>query len=49
VKQGLEGQIPFGRYGESADVAQLVLFLASDESGFITGAQYTVDGGMAAT
>lgn len=49
VKAQLASSIPLGRYGESADIANLVLFLASDESAFITGAQYPVDGGMAAT
>ena len=49
VKNQLTASIPLGRYGESADVARLVLFLASDDAAFITGAQYTVDGGMAAT
>ncbi|AQZ49623.1 SDR family NAD(P)-dependent oxidoreductase [Martelella mediterranea] len=49
IKNQLASTIPLGRYGESADIANLVLFLASDESAFITGAQYPVDGGMAAT
>jgi len=49
VKEQLTASIPLGRYGESADIAALVLFLASDDAAFITGAQYPVDGGMAAT
>lgn len=39
---------PLKRLGDSDDVANLVLFLASDESRFITGAEITVDGGFTA-
>lgn len=49
VKSELSQTIPLGRYGESIEIAKLVLFLASDDSEFITGSQYRIDGGMAAT
>ncbi len=42
----ISAAIPLGRYGEPLDVANLVLFLASDESTFITGSCFRVDGGM---
>jgi NAD(P)-dependent dehydrogenase (short-subunit alcohol dehydrogenase family) len=42
------GQIPMKRTGLPIEVANLVLFLASDEASYITGGEYTVDGGWGA-
>lgn len=41
-------QIPFRRMGEPIDVAYAVLYLASDESRYITGIELTIDGGILA-
>ncbi|MFZ4984984.1 MAG: glucose 1-dehydrogenase [Blastocatellia bacterium] len=40
--------IPMGRFGEASEIAQAALFLASDESSFITGTDFVVDGGITA-
>ncbi len=40
---------PIGRPGTAEEVAELVLFLASDQAGWITGATYAIDGGRALT
>lgn len=44
----LSRQVPMGRIGEPDDVAYMVLYLASDEAKFVTGAEFKVDGGISA-
>ena len=48
VKKKMEQAVPLRRYGQPEEVAQLALFLAGDESAYITGNSYPIDGGMSA-
>jgi len=48
AKDIFESNIPLGRYAKTDDVAKLILFLASNDSSFITGSVYTIDGGNTA-
>ena len=41
-------QVPLGRLGEPDDVAYAVLYLASDESRFVTASEFKIDGGISA-
>ena len=45
----LMDHVPMGRRGETGEVGNAVLFLASDEASYITGAELVVDGGLTAT
>jgi len=45
IKEQMRSRIPLGRYAEPEDIAKLMLFLASDDSAFITGSVYMADGG----
>ncbi len=47
MRKTLTDLIPLGRLGQPAEVAAAALFLASDESSFIAGAELCIDGGMA--
>ena len=46
VKQAVVGKIPLGTFGNTADIAKTVLFLASPAARYITGQVIAVDGGM---
>ena len=46
--EAMTGSIPMGFMGDPVDIANCVLFLASDEARYITGAEFVVDGGFSA-
>jgi 3-oxoacyl-[acyl-carrier protein] reductase len=46
-KEAIMGRIPAGRLGTGADVAAAVVYLASEEGGYVTGQTLHVNGGMA--
>jgi len=46
VKEELKTRIPLGRMGSARDVAAAIVFLASDEAGYITGHVLDVNGGL---
>jgi NAD(P)-dependent dehydrogenase (short-subunit alcohol dehydrogenase family) len=41
------GEVPLGRVGDPAEIAKAAVFLASDDSSFMTGSEMFVDGGAA--
>lgn len=48
MEEGLEKLHPMGRLGEAREIANMALYLASDESSFSTGSEFVVDGGYTA-
>ncbi len=48
VRARIKESIPLGRYAEPSDIANIMLFLAADESAFLTGGVYMADGGTTA-
>lgn len=47
LKTGFASQVPLGRMGRPEEIATVALFLASNDSSFVTGIDLTADGGMA--
>ena len=48
AKKNLEKTIPLNRVGKPADISNTVMFLLSDQSNYITGTEFIVDGGITA-
>ncbi len=46
VRESIIAQIPVGRLGEAAEIARCVVFLTSDDAGFVTGSTLTANGGQ---
>lgn len=48
MKERFKAMIPMGRMGKPEEIAAAAVFLASEESGFVTGIDWPVDGGIVA-
>jgi NAD(P)-dependent dehydrogenase (short-subunit alcohol dehydrogenase family) len=48
ARERMMRDIPLGRFGRPPEVADLCVYLLSDESRFVTGAEFTIDGGLSA-
>jgi glucose 1-dehydrogenase len=46
AKRAVEEEVPLGRFGDPAEIAAAVAWVASDEAGYVTGTTMVVDGGM---
>jgi NAD(P)-dependent dehydrogenase (short-subunit alcohol dehydrogenase family) len=46
-KKMISGSVPLGRFGTPDEIAKAVMFLASDDSSYVTGTELFVDGGFA--
>ena len=48
ARERMSRDIPLGRFGKASEVADLCVYLLSDESAFVTGAEFVLDGGLTA-
>jgi 3(or 17)beta-hydroxysteroid dehydrogenase len=48
ARERMTAEVPLGRFGRPAEVAQMCVYLLSAESAFVTGAEFVIDGGLTA-
>jgi NAD(P)-dependent dehydrogenase (short-subunit alcohol dehydrogenase family) len=48
VKKEWMDKTPVGRFGKPEEIAQLAIYLASDDAGYVTGTEFLIDGGFCA-
>ena len=48
IRAALIAQVPLGRVAQPREIADLIIYLLSDESAFVTGAELVIDGGLTA-
>jgi len=48
ARERMSRDVPLGRFGKASEVADLCVYLLSDESAFVTGAEFVLDGGLTA-
>jgi len=48
ARERMNAEVPLGRFGRPAEVADMCVYLLSDESAFVTGAEFVIDGGLTA-
>jgi 3(or 17)beta-hydroxysteroid dehydrogenase len=48
ARERMTAEIPLGRFGRPAEVADMCVYLLADESAFVTGAEFVIDGGLTA-
>ena len=48
IRTALVSQVPLGRVAQPSEIADLIVYLLSDESAFVTGAEMVIDGGLTA-
>ena len=48
IRREWEDKTPVGRFGKPEEIAKLALYLASDDSGYVTGTEFLIDGGFCA-